>query len=417
MFPEPDATEVCPDPQLRITFEEPPALGDSGVIEVFASDGTQAAMLDMSAMTLTDSIGGEVFLRERPAFVEDNTAIIYFSTQLDYGETYYVNVPAGAIVPAAGGLSVGGDTEWRFSTASAPPDFAELSVALDGTGDFCSIQGALDAIPEGNDEKTTIAVKSGVYREINYFSGKNKVTLRGEDRAETILAATNNNNLNPTTRGRALFGADNSSDLLIENLTVHNLTPQGGSQAEALRLQNCSHCTVRSVDVLSLQDTLLWSGTLYAEDCHIEGNVDFIWGTGAAYFNDCEIRTVGRSGYNVQARNGSGQNGYVFVDSRITSDPGITGSVLARIDVSEYPASHVAYINCTLGSHISDAGWLVSGGMPTSELRFWEYESSDENGDPIDTSDRLSGSTQITAEQAEMMRDPAMVLGGWTPQN
>ena len=158
-------------------------------------------------------------------------------------------------------------------------------------------------------------------------------------------------------------------------MTIHNLTPQGGSQAEALRLQNCDRCVVRDADVLSLQDTLLWSGKLYAQNCYIAGNVDFIWGNGVAYFDNCEIKTVGRNGYNVQARNAVGAYGYVFVDSRITSDAGITGSTLARIDADAYPGSHVAYINCTLGSHISSAGWTITGGSPTASLRFWEYQS------------------------------------------
>ncbi len=247
------------------------------------------------------------------------------------------------------------------------------------------------------------------------MSGKNNVTLHGESRSGTIIAATNNNNLNPSTRGRALFGGDSLTGLVIENLTIENLTPQGGSQAEALRLQSCTHCIVRDADILSLQDTLLWSGTVYAKNCLIAGNVNFVWGTGAAYFDTCEIRTVGRSGYNVQARNTSSGYGYVFVDSRITSDAGITGNVLARIDVSAYPSSHVAYINCELGSHISAAGWTVTGGTPTSALRFWEYQSHAPGGAAINTSGRAAGSTQISSSQAQMMRDKATVLGGWAP--
>jgi len=127
-------------------------------------------------------------------------------------------------------------------------------------------------------------------------------------------------------------------------------------QAEALRMQSCDKCVVRNADVISLQDTLLWSGRIYAENCTIAGNVDFIWGTGAAYFKSCEIKTLGRAGWNVQARNGASTYGYVFVDSNLTADPGVTGVTgqgLARIDDGVYPASHVAYIHCTMGKHIA----------------------------------------------------------------
>ena len=60
-------------------------------------------------------------------------------------------------------------------------------------------------------------------------------------------------------------------------------------------MEDCDQCAVRQVDIPSLQDTLLGSRQLYAEDCYIAGN-DFIWDEGAAYFNRCDIKTVGRRG-------------------------------------------------------------------------------------------------------------------------
>jgi pectin methylesterase-like acyl-CoA thioesterase len=202
---------------------------------------------------------------------------------------------------------------------------------------------------------------------------------------------------------------------VIDTLTIHNLTPQGGSQAEALRMESCDKCIVRNANIESLQDTLLWSGRIYASNCYIAGNVDFVWGTGAAYFDACEIHTVGQAGAIVQARNPASTYGYVFVDSNITADSTVKGQVLARIDVSQYPASHVAYINCTMTSAISPAGWTITGGTDTSSLRFWEYESVDSSGNPIDVSQRVTGSTQISSSVAASMRDAGTVLAGWQP--
>jgi pectinesterase len=159
----------------------------------------------------------------------------------------------------------------------------------------------------------------------------------------------------------------------------------------------------------------LWSGRIYAENCYVAGNVDFVWGTGAAYFKNGEIRTLGRAGAVVQARNGASGYGYVFVDSKLTADSTVSGQVLARIDVGTYPASHVAYVNCTMGSFISPGGWIITGTGGTSQLRFWEYQSVDESGNAIDTSQRVAGSTQLTAAQAASMRDPTVVLSGWSP--
>jgi pectin methylesterase-like acyl-CoA thioesterase len=419
MYPGPNATGVCRDTQLRITFPGPPTLGSSGHLRVNDAGGTAVATVDMAAMTITDTINGQMYSLPRRAFVDGNEAVIYLPRNaLAYGETYSVTIENGAINrPNSGGaFTIADDTTWRFTLAPAgPSNLSALSVDLRG-GQFCSVLGALEALPANNDTATTITIAAGTYHEVINMSGKNKVTLHGASRTGTVISGVNNNDMNPSTRGRALLGFDNLSDLVIENLTIHNLTPQGGSQAEALRLGSCNHCIIRDADIKSLQDTLLWGGTVYAKNCLIAGNVDYIWGSGAAYFDQCEIRTVGRSGYLVQARNANPGYGYVFVDSKLTSDPpNLTGDVLARIDVSAYPDSHVAYIDCEMGPHISAAGWTITGGSAGSGLRFWEYQSKAPGGALIDTSGRHSGSTQITAQQAAMMRDKATVLGGWNP--
>jgi pectin methylesterase-like acyl-CoA thioesterase len=371
----------------------------------------------MGATAFTNTIAGTTYNIQRPAYVDGNDAVIYLKSHaLTYGQTYYVNIDAGAIKPPSGTLSVTDTTTWRFSTAgAAPTSLANLSVALDGSGEFCSVQGALDALPANNTAASQIGIAQGIYHEIVLLESKSNVTLLGASRTGTIIEGTNNNNLNPTTRTRALFGADKSNGLIIDTMTISNLTPQGGSQAEALRLESCDKCVVRNANVNSLQDTLLWDGRLYADNCTISGNVDFVWGGGVAYFNKCNIHTTGQAGAIVQSRNTPTAYGYVFVDSQLTADSTVKNQVLARIDVSQYPGSHVAYVNCTMGSFISPGGWTITGGTPTSQLRFWEYQSVDTTGKAIDVSKRVAGSTQISATQAASMRDPTVVLAGWQP--
>jgi hypothetical protein len=420
LFPPPGATSICPDPPLRLSFAGPPSVGNSGSLRVYdaASPAEPVATVDFAAMNVTDTIGGRMFNLERQVYVSGNDVFVYLKSRaLAYAKTYYVTVDADAIRgPGNAALSLSGTSDWSFATLpAAPASTTALGVALDGSGDFCSLQGALDALPSNNTDSTTIEIAPGTYRGVVYFTDKRNVHIHGADRKRVVLSGTNNDDLNPGTRGRALIGADNADGLVVENLTIHNLTPQGGSQAEALRLEDCDQCVVRDADILSLQDTLLWSGRIYAKNCYVAGNVDFVWGEGVVYFDSCEIKTVGRSGYVVQSRNGPGEYGYVFVDSKLSSDAGITGSVLARIDVSEYPGSHVAFIDCTLGSHISNAAWTITGGSPTSALRFWEYRSKNESGALLSTSGRAAGSMQISADQAASMRDKATVLGGWEP--
>lgn len=419
LFPSPGAGAVCPDPPLRITFSGAPSLGTAGKIQVFSAAGSAVASVDLAASTVTDTIGGTSFVLLRPVYVDGNAVVVYLKTKaLAYGQTYYVNVDAGAIKPPGGGsFSVSGSSAWRFTTAgSAPSDLSALTVALDGAGPFCTVQGATDALPANNTAAARITINAGTYHEVMHVSKKSNITLHGQDRAQTMLVGTNNNSQQGTNGGtsnRSLLGFDGTNGLVIENLTIKNLTPQDGTQAEALRLQSCDKCIVRDADIWSLQDTLLWSGRIYAENCLIVGNVDYVWGTGVAYFDKCELRTVGRTGVIVQSRNAAGAYGYVFVDSKLTVDAASKNNMLARIDVSAYPGSHVAYINCQM-TGVASAGWTVTGGSATSSLRFWEYQSTDGSGNALSVSGRSNG-TQISASQAAMMRDPSVVLNGWTP--
>ncbi len=414
-----NGTNVCPDPQLRITFSGAPTIGTSGLIQVFNSGGTAVSTVDVGASSYSTTNGGMAFTMQRPVYVDGNTAIVYLpSKPLTYGQTYYVNVASGAIkAPGGAAFVVSGTTAWRFSTASAAPtNKTAIGVALDGSAPFCSLQGALDFVPANNTAATTVSIANGTYHEIVYFKSKQNITIQGASETGTVIEGVNNNNLNPSTKTRALIGGDSTNGLTVNNLTIYNLTPQGGSQAEALRLQGCSKCVVTNSTIISYQDTLLWDGTIYAKNDLIEGNVDYIWSSGAVYFESCEIRTINRSGgVIVQSRNAAGAYGYVFHNCKLTSDSASTGIALARIDASAYPGSMVAYVNCQMTSNIAPVGWTLTGGSPTSSLRFWEYKSVTTSGAAVDVSKRLAGSMQISDSEATTLSTPSNVLGGWTP--
>ena len=405
LFPANGAENICPDVSLHLRFDAKPSLG-SGKISVFEQGtSTAVASVDVSSARTNVSPNGTQLVFVQPVFVVGNELVVQLPAALALGKSYTVKVDAGAVRPAPG-------AEWSFSTRAAPPsDMSQLRVAQDGTGDFCSVQAALSAAPSG----ATISVGQGYYHELVHVSGKSGVTLRGDDRKGTVILGVNNDGLNAGTAKRALVNIEKSSELIIERLTIHNLTEQGGSQAEALRLQDCDKCVVRNADILSLQDTLLWNGRIYAKDLYVAGNVDFVWGKGGVFFDTCEIKTVGRKGYIVQSRNEPAGYGYVFVDSKISADSGLTGIVLARIDAAEYPGSHVAFINCEMGRHIAPEGWTITGAGAGPALRFWEYQSKGEGGAPLDVSRRHASSKQISADQAATMRDPAQVLDGWSP--
>jgi len=422
LFPKPGATGVCLDAPLTMTFAAAPSVGTKGTIAIYAkaSPNTVVDKIDLAATSFSDTIGGQTRNLVRPVFIDGTSAVIYLhGHKLAANTAYFVTVSSGAFVDAQKNAigTVSEQTAWTFTTGAAPAASASMTVDRMGNGSFCSIQGAFDAIPSNDAGPRTITVAAGNYHELLYLSGKKKVTLRGADRAGTVIQYPNNDKLNAGTSARPLFFANGTTDLSIENLTIYNTTPQDGSQAEALRVQ-ADHVTVRDVNLKSLQDTLLTGGSVYVVNSYLEGNVDFVWGTGPTYFDRCEIKTVGRAGAIVQARNGANGYGYVFVDSKITSDAKVTGQVLARIDATVYPASNVAFLNCQMSSGIAAKGWTITpaGTSATGQLRFWEYQSTDASGAALNVSGRDPASSQLSASQAASLRDKATVLGGWNPQ-
>src|SRR6185503_5352883 len=120
---------------------------------------------------------------------------------------------------------------------TGPANSTNIVVAADGSGDFVTVQGAVDSITPGNTALRFINIRNGNYVEIVNISGKNNLTFIGQSRTGAVVGYPNNNNLTGTTAARMAFKV-NSADIKLENLTITNGTPQGGSQAEALLIYN-----------------------------------------------------------------------------------------------------------------------------------------------------------------------------------
>src|SRR5471032_588464 len=86
---------------------------------------------------------------------------------------------------------------------------ADLVVAADGSGNFKTVQAAIDAAPSNSTKRTVILVKRGTYPELIVVAAEKKnLTIIGEDRKQTIIAATNNARLTPQRRESFTLLAD-----------------------------------------------------------------------------------------------------------------------------------------------------------------------------------------------------------------
>ncbi|WP_294606621.1 pectinesterase family protein [uncultured Bacteroides sp.] len=262
----------------------------------------------------------------------------------------------------------------------------EFVVAQDGSGDFFTVQEAIDAVPDfRKNVRTTILVRKGVYKEkIVVPESKINISLIGQEGA--VLS------YDDYAQKKNCFGEEKGTsgssscyiyapDFYVENITFENSSGPVGQavacfvSADRVYFKNCRF--------LGFQDTLYTYGKdcrQYYEDCYVEGTVDFIFGWSTAVFNRCHIHSK-RGGYVTAPSTDQGQKyGYVFYDCRLTADEGVTEVYLSRPWRSYAQA---VFIRCNLGKHIVPAGWNNWGKKEAEKTVFYaEYESTGEGADP-----------------------------------
>ena len=434
LSPANSAADICYDTLLRIQFNQPPALG-SGQIRIYDSTDTLVDTIDLAANNGAGAqayvIGGNTY-SAYPVIIGGTTATIYpHPNLLTSNSTYYVIIEPGVFRDAvnASHSGISSPTAWRFTTKVAGPDSlsaTNVTVAADGSGDFATVQGAIDWVPANNTIPIQVDIKKGVYEQINRINGKNNVRFQGESCAETILTYRNNDALNGGTTLRVMFFAG-GNDHVFANLTLSNSTPQGGSQAEALRVQG-GRIILDNCKLASFQDTILINtantSAGYFNKCLIQGDVDFIWGSGIGFFDKCEVRAMQRPGNGggvyTQARSAPGVYGLIFRDCDLTkSVPSVTNNwTLGRDGGNGNPNGNVAWLNCRMDDHISAAGWTDGGLADKSTLRFWEYLSRDLTDTTyVPTNARVPWSLQLDAATAETAANPTNVFASifWEP--
>lgn len=434
-------TNAYPDSPLKLTSTGAP-LPEQGIFRIV--DATTREVLetiDLSIKVQSQTIGGVAKFNYAPTMVTGNMLEVFPAHHLlEYGKKYEVHLQQ----PATEGEPKTADALWTFTTRAAPPatGAAQYVVAADGTGDFATIQGALDFLPDGNTTPVTILVRAGTYHELVCVVGKHNITLLGESRSKTIFACVNNSNYsaaqnvpaakvtkpiaamnqNTGVSHRSLFIASRCNNLTIANLTLHNLTPQGGSQAEAIILSNNpqSRAVLTHCDLYSYQDTLQINGQAYINNCHIEGDVDFMWGNGPCFFENCQAITLRSRAYFTQIRNRDTNHGYVYHKCTFSGAPGVVDNVLSRIDPGRFPASEVVLVDCILTPAVSAAAWKLDVTQQGPNVHFWEYNSRTADGQPVDISQRHTVSRQLTLpadkELIDNYSNPTWVLGNdWNP--
>ena len=279
----------------------------------------------------------------------------------------------------------------------------DFVVAQDGSGDYMTIQDAVNAVPDYSAERTVVFIKNGTYREkVLVESSKRNLTLVGEVADSTILVyddyatrVVDGDTLNTFTSQTIRVDAD---DFRAMNMTFENDARPGGSGTG----QNVAISTYGSRAVLLHCRLVSWQDTYYTgsddrhylKDCYVEGAVDYIFGHTTTIFDSCQIHTVRTGGYITAASTMENyQFGYVFIHCRLTAPPGISGVYLGR-PWKNSPRT-VFYESIEL-DNISRFGWKS---WNADETCFYaEYLCT---GAGSDTTERVDWSHQLTDAQAE----------------
>ena len=213
-----------------------------------------------------------------------------------------------------------------------------IIVAKDGTGQFKSVQAALNAVPEDNKKPVTIYIKKGIYKEVIIVDAtKSFIKLIGEDKEQTILTydnhagtrLANGDTLNTwTCASFFVYGNDFSA----ENITFENNAGFTAGQAVALRIEG-NRASFKNCRMVGFQDVLFLSGSgvkHYFRDCYIEGTTDFIFGAATAVFKNCHIHSKKNSHVTAASTNSIIPYGFVFFDCKLTADSDINKVSLGR---------------------------------------------------------------------------------------
>lgn len=298
----------------------------------------------------------------------------------------------------------------------------DIVIALDGSGDFTSIQKAIDAAPSNSNRPTVIYIKRGIYNaeKLIINSDKKNIYFIGESREETIISyhiydcATGKcpaydaikwtgNNIR-TSATLTILG----EGFRAENLTIRNTAGPVG-QAQAITLQADKSVFI-NCDIKGYQDTIyLWTDgkRSYFENCLIVGRTDYIYGAGIAFFNSCEIRSWGGGWITAPSTPKLQPYGFVFSNCKITyaiNSPR-AGDDGAQIRLGrpwhEYPK--VAWLNCNMTEKIHPQGWgdiwNMAYASSSTDLHLFEYSNTGVGADMTNRA-KWAGLRSISSNEA-----------------
>lgn len=289
-------------------------------------------------------------------------------------------------------------------------------VAKDGSGDFFTVQEAVNAAPDYcKQDETTIYIKDGIYREkVTIPANKWKIHLIGQSAEKTVISWDDYaKKIGPTghemgtsaTSTVFLYG----QDFLAENLTIENTAGEGKDIAQACAITvDADRVAFINCRFLANQDTIYTYGKgqrQFFKGCWIEGTTDFIFGASTCWFEDCTILSKRNSYVTAASTPEEASFGYVFNKCRLIHDDKTDKVYLGR---PWRPFAKTVFIDCELGDHILKEGWH-NWNKPYAEKTTLYAEYGSKGPGAASAKDRVKWSRQLKAKEVAQYT-PANVL-------
>ncbi|OEL29118.1 Pectinesterase 2 [Dichanthelium oligosanthes] len=251
------------------------------------------------------------------------------------------------------------------------PADADLVVAKDGTGNFCTVEEALEAAARRSDGgRVVVYVKAGVYDEHVEVWTSNLVLL-GDGTGRTVITGNRSVQGGYTTFSSATF-AVNADGFVACGVTFRNTAGAGAQQAVAMRA-TADRVAFYRCGFEGHQDTL-YAHVLrhFYRECAVAGTVDFVFGDAAAVLQRCSLRVrrpllpgqpavvTAQGRADRHERTGFAvHGGRVSASAKFASGGAPFGTFLGR-PWKEF--SRVVYMEAYMDGTVDAAGWLPWGG-------------------------------------------------------
>ncbi|CAK9871325.1 unnamed protein product [Sphagnum jensenii] len=294
-------------------------------------------------------------------------------------------------------------------------------VAQDGSGQYTTIQAAVNAAKSSTASRWVIYIKAGTYSEqVNVGKNAKNLMIYGDGIGQTILTGSKSVTGGSTTFLSATL-AVKASGFIAMDMSIRNTAGPNGHQAVALRVGG-DQSAFSGLSIEGYQDTLYaYTFRQFYTGCTILGTVDYIFGNAAAVFQNCQLLTLpglqgSQNTYTASGRTDPSQpTGFSFISCNLGVDTPAASTWPTYLGRPWKTYARTVFLECTLGSVINPAGWLLWNGIATSGnlVTYGEYLNT---GPGANTAQRVSWSQQLTATQAQTYTVGNFISGeDWLP--